>query len=211
MTNLIRKSKPRHGHFHNGKNQRGWTNSVSRVGTWDNQLDDFDFQEVCTTHNHLWRNHIAKVYAPKVDNIKTLKEYPIVVLGYNMLPIAVELSQWDFPVTFVTSDKHSLAKSLQDIETHAGNMKNVYAFDYTENSPRGKFIVFSDILIHLPDERKLWFIDMLLERCRIIICAEKIDYDWRSLLGKRYNIIMSRYPEGDYDLIKIKKERCLGV
>ena len=161
------------------------------------QTTDENYQGVVGYHNPLWRyiiNHHPTDDLP-----------PICVVGNTAIPLAIEFSQFGFPTTFVTDNEDGVKKAKNDCEIHSGKFKNFYYADYIKTSPSSKIIIFVNVLDQLKGDEVFDFLDMLLRRCREVVCAVRNDRNWREVLSGNYNINMSQYSDGSFVLLSIKE------
>jgi hypothetical protein len=131
---------------------------------------------------------------------------PVVVLGYEALPAAIELSQWGYEVTLLTDNFGEIAKITKDLKIHAGNLKSTIWFDYLKNCPKAVCMCFIGILDTLQSTtRSHSLIDLWLRRVEEVICAVKKNRDWENLLRDKYCYKILPYPNSDYVLLTIKE------
>ncbi|MBK9272887.1 MAG: hypothetical protein IPM48_14985 [Saprospiraceae bacterium] len=184
--------------------QKGWEDSSPRVGInkeykpENERLLDEEYDRVLAVHDPLWRDIVLRY--PKES------ESPLVVVGYNSIPIAIELSQWTYPVTFVTSEYKGVKRASEDGKIHAGTFQNIYYCDYLKTLPRGRVISFRNTLTHLPDTTLFEFLDMALRRSHEVVASEKNIKNWYALLKDRYDVNIKIYEEGAWCLLKIREK-----
>jgi hypothetical protein len=130
---------------------------------------------------------------------------PINVVGYTAIPLAIEFSQWGFPVAYITDTYEGVKKATEDCKQHSGNFKDLLYFDFIKNCPSAKVTLFIDIIDKLKESDLYIFVDMLLRRSREIICAVRNDRDWKSLLSGKYRVNVSNYNDKQFCLITIKE------
>src|SRR3972149_5206600 len=106
--------------FNHPTNQKGWTNSSyrpSRTIEEANYLGDEEYHERLGVHNPLWR-YIIQRYTKE-------SEAPIMVIGYDALPLAIELSQWTYPVNLVLRNEEEIKRAKSDAKRQAGTFQSV--------------------------------------------------------------------------------------
>lgn len=179
---------------HSPQQRKEWTQEKSK---YTGQITDDTYHGIVGYHNPMWRYMINR------HDGDTL--CPINILGYTAIPLAIEFSQWGFPVTFVTSTYDGVKRAKEDCEQHSGNFKKFLYFDFTKDCPNAKITLFINIIDTLPEDDIFNFIDMLLRRSREIICSVKNDRDWRKVLSGKYSIDMSEYKDKQFCLLNIKE------
>lgn len=183
-------------------NQKGWKDASSRVGSQRGQLRDEDYDKTLAIHDPIWR-YIILHYPREIygSNI-----FPVVVCGYDSIPLAIELSQWTYPITFIAENEAVFKKAKRDLEIHAGSVKKGFSFDFTRNIPQGAIVCFIDILEAVKTNVGLFtHIDLMLRRTREIVCSVKNDRNWKELLEDRYDLTYKPYPDGKYVLLAIRE------
>lgn len=191
------------GRYHNHHtNQKGWRPSSPGVGYANNQITDEEYYGSVAKHDPLWR-YIVQHY-PKEVYGQNLAE--IVILGYPTLPVAIELSQWFYPVTFITDSQEELKKAKRDCEIQAGFLKERILFQYRHNVPRSAVTAFIGIIDEFPqDAQVMRYLDLLLRRCEEVVCAVALNRDWRAILEGKYDMKLLPYPDGIHGLLTIKE------
>ena len=153
-------------------------------------------------HDPLWR-YIVRHYVKEVygENIATVN-----ILGYSALPVAIELSQWSYPITFLTNKPQEIARAKRDYERQAGFVKNNICFNYEKNIPNATVTCFIGQLDAYHNNLDLYNrIDLYLRRCEELVCAVKNDRDWGRVLDGRYDFSIYPYPSGKTVLLAIKE------
>src|SRR3990167_2634870 len=184
--------------FNHPSQQKGWRDSSAGVGFSKGQLQDEDYHEVLAIHNYLWR-YITTHY-PKEN------QCPIAVLGYAAIPIAIELSQWTYPITYITNTYEGVVKAKKDCEIQAGSFQDLLYFDFYKNCPRVRVIAFIGALEGLQPYEIHDYLDLLLRRSNEIVCAVSIKRDWTQILGGKFDYRLKMYPKGVYYLLTIKSK-----
>lgn len=177
--------------------QKGWRDSSPRVGYSQNQLRDEDYHKTLAFHNPLWR-YIIKHYPKEAQT-------PIAILGYSAIPIAIELSQWTYPIIYITDTYEGVKKAKRDCEIQAGFFKHFLYFNYQYNCPRVRITTFLEALVGWSKLEIYQFLDLLLRRCNEIVCAVPDDRNWSKILEGRYDYNMYKYPKNNYYLLTIKE------
>ena len=205
----IGKPKPKKGQFYHqsGLGQKGWKLNPIDYEARRNQFQDEAFHNTLAVHDPLWR-YIVNHYSKEIYNHENIAS--VTVLGYDSLPIAIELSQWGYPVIFIADNLEEYEKAKKDCEIQAGKLKDLLYFDYRRNIPQGTAICFLGILDDpMPFSRLFTYIDLLLRRNREIICALYESRDWVELLVEllrdKYKVQIMRYPNQPLVLLSIKQ------
>ena len=172
--------------------QKEWTQTNNN---YKGQVTDETYQGVVGYHNPLWRYMINR------HDGKVLP--PINVIGYTAIPLAIEFSQWGFPVTYITDTLEGVKKAKNDCEIHSGNFKNLHWFDFIKDCPNNKLTLFINIIDRLPIDDTYDFLDMLLRRSMEVICAVRNDRDWKGLLSSKYDVSMTEYKDNEFILLTI--------
>lgn len=181
-----------------------WTNASPKIGSQRGQLRDEDYDKTLAIHDPVWRyiivHYTREIYGTNI--------FPVVVCGYNAVPVAIELSQWGYPITFLAENEEALKRAKRDLEIHAGTIKQGFSFDFTRNIPQATIVCLLSVLDGLKRNTEAYsYIDLLLRRTREIVCAVKNDRDWKTLLEDRYDITYRPYPDGKYVLLAIRESR----
>lgn len=193
---------PKGGFWHPSQ-QKGWSNSSPRVGYAKGYLTDEQYYASVAIHDPLWR-YIISHYDKEIYDHQNI--YPITVLGYKSLPVAIELTQWGYEVTIITDRLEDFNRAKRDCEIQAGSPKQLLFFDYTKNVPRNCVICFIEIIDEFKDNAQIHsFLDLCLRRNREVVCAVKNDRDWARLLNSKYEILIKQYPIGNYLFISLKE------
>lgn len=182
--------------------RKKWTNSSPGVGYTRGQVDDEDFHNTLALHDPLWK-YIIHHYNKEVYTHINIA--PVIVLGYQTLPVAIELSQWGYDVIFITDKIEEQKKAKIDCKIQAGFLKENIWFNFRKNSPKAACMCFIGILDAVKTTTEVHtLIDLYLRRVREIICAIKDDRDWIELLRGKYNFKTWKYPNAPYRLLSIK-------
>ena len=184
-------------HHHHANKQAGWKDTGSKVGYNRGQLKDETYDQTLAIHDPLWR-YIIQRYPKEA-------QCPIVVVGYNSIPIAIELSQWTYPVTYMTSSYEGVKKAERDNEIHAGNFKQMYYCDFLETFPRCRVVTFINTLGLLSTPKLYSFLDMALRRSQEVVASEKDTKNWFDILKSRYDVKITKYEDESWNLIRIKQ------
>ena len=188
-------------HVQSGMGQRGWTPAGTKAGDYADTLDDQQFYASLAIHDPLWR-YIIKNYSKEKEGQHHVPITPVTVLGYGATPIAVELSQWSYPVTQIVFNKTQFKRVKKDAQLQAGSMK-VEIGDFRRWCPRGAVVCFVGILDDLPFERITSFLDMLLKQNREVIFAIKNGFRFKELFDKNYRYLAYDYPIGNYTFFSL--------
>lgn len=182
--------------YQHSTNQPGWRNSSPKAGYANNSLGDEDYHRTLAFHNPLWR-YIIQHY-------KKESQCPIAFFGRRIIPLAIELSQWTYPITFITSTLAGIKQAQRDCEIQAGTFKELLYFNYQFNCPRNRVIAFLSVLEGLTASEMIDFLEVMLRRSNEIVTAVPYDRDWRGILKGKFNFDMKKYPDKDFYLLTIK-------
>lgn len=203
MVNLIKNLRRPKGHYYSqqGSNQKGWRQNSSQAFDNYGQITDEEISHSLELHDPLWR-YIVRHYPKEVygENLAAIN-----VLGYQSLPIAIELSQWTYPVTFLTPYPDHIRLAKKDYEIHAGFIKENICHSFYKNVPNAAVVTFIGILHQLKEEDMYRFIDMLLRRCEEVVCSVPDTHTWNELFEGRYEFFQYNYPNGDGALLSLKE------
>lgn len=163
----------------------GWDQTGYRAGQIKGVMTDDEFHYILGYHKPAWV-HV-------LDRLSKEGSHPIVVFGILSLPVAIELSQWGYPTTYLVKDWDEEKLINDSMEVHAGELKIVQQ-DYLKNIPRCSAVFITDLLEHFTDEVELKeFLDMLLDRAQILFITTTLLKDWHSALGNCYDVRVEKY------------------
>ena len=194
---------PKGGYLHPSR-QKGWTNSSPGVGYSKGQVTDEAYYASVAIHDPLWRYIIAHYDKEIYDHTNV---FPITVLGYRGVSVAIELTQWGYDVSILTDKYEDFVRAKKDCEIQAGSPKQLFYFDYTKNVPRGCVICFIGIIDEFKQDAQIInFFNLCLCRNREVICAVHDNRDWRELLEGKYEVVIKPYPIEKYLFISLKEK-----
>lgn len=138
----------------------------------------------------------------KFDPLRLLDamKYPILLLGYYSTPLAIELSQWNYPITLIVKTVEEIARVKANVERHAGIMRELFYYNYYVGTPSSRIIVWIDDDPSMPDNRKLDWIKYLKTRCQFLICGIKGDSNTEKIIRQISGVSVKR-KYGDYYLM----------
>ena len=174
-----------------------WVNSSLKPNETRGQLSDEVYKGVNYYHRFVW-GYIVNHYRNEIGS-------PLIVLGYAAIPLAIELSQWDYPVTYITDTFAGVKKAKRDCEIQAGKFKNIFYFDFSRNCPKGRLLTFLGVLEQMRDQEALEFLSMLLRRVQEVVFAVQADRNWFKVLNGHFDLYMKEYPKKDFYLIALKE------
>lgn len=164
-------------------------------------ISDEIFYATVAIHDPLWR-YIIQRYTTEVygKNLATVN-----VIGYEAFPVGIELSQWSYPINFITSHYDDIKKAHHDAEVQAGFIDKYICFPFWKNIPQATVVCFIGVLDELAkDADILKILDLYLRRCNEVVCAVKIKRDWGLFLEGKYDYDMKEYPSGKTVLLSIR-------
>lgn len=168
---------------------------MSNVGV-QRQLKDEEYHLTLAYYDKLWR-HIVTRYPNEAVS-------PVCVLGYSAIPIAIELSQWTYPVTYITDTWKGVLRAKKDCEVQAGFFKDFLYFDFTRNIPHTRVVTFIGIIDTMELKDMYNYLDLLLRRSREVVCAVSNKKSWARLLEGRYYFNIMTPDRGDFVILTIK-------
>lgn len=174
--------------------KRQWTQTKT---DYTNQITDDSYQGVVGYHNPIWK-YLINHYDGDIL-------CPLNVVGYVAIPLAIEFSQWGFPVTYITDSLEGVKKAEKDCEIHSGKFKDLFYFDFIKDCTPAKVTIFVNILEELDSDEMFMFLDMLLRRSREVVCAVRNDRNWRNLLSGKYSVNVSEYKDKQFCLITLQE------
>ena len=181
---------------HSPQQRNQWTKNRNN---YTGQITDESYQGILGYHNPIWK-YVINRYDDLNGNL-----CPITVVGYTAIPLAIEFSQWGFPVTYITETYEGVKKAKADCEIHSGKFKDFYYSDFINDCPGSKLIIFVGIIDKLKKDEMFDFIDMLLRRGREIIFSVRNDRDWRNIFSGKYITNVSKYSDQQFCLITLKE------
>lgn len=186
--------------FRHPNQQPGWTDNSykpSRTLEEANYLGDEEYHDRLGVHNPLWR-YIIKRYSKESDA-------PLLVMGYEALPLAIELSQWTYPIVMVIKNEEEKKRVEYDAKRQAGFFKQILARDVVLSRagyPMSRVAIFISIIDRVPDKEARDMVNHLLKGVKEVVCAVRPNRDWRSVFGK--NLVDAlRYSKGRWMLLRI--------
>jgi len=201
IQDVSRKDLLRRG-FRHPANQRGWTNvspRPSRTLEEASYLGDEEYHDRLGVHTPLWR-YIINRYTKESDT-------PLMAMSYQALPIAIELSQWTYPVVYVAETDKEVADVKRDAARQAGFFKQLIKVDYKSyrgGYPYSRVAIFVGVIDEMDSSDARDFIDNLLESAQEIVCAVTPNRDWRDVLAK-YKVNGLNYYRNKWSLLRISK------
>jgi len=181
--------------FRHPNKQPGWTDASYKPSkTLDeaNYLGDEEYHDSLGIHNPLWR-YIIRRYTVE-------KEAPLLVIGFQALPLAIELSQWTYPVNLILKNENEKRQAESDAKRQAGFFKNIRIDG--EGYPKSRIAIFIGIIDNLPDRKATEFVNYLLKGVKEVVCSVKPNRDWGKILGKRI-VDALRYNKGKCLLLRL--------
>lgn len=181
--------------FRHPSKQPGWTDASykpSKTLEEANYLGDEEYHNSLGVHNPLWR-YIIKRYTVESDA-------PLLVMGSQSLPLAIELSQWTYPVNLIVRDGKEKRQAESDAKRQAGFFKSIRVDG--EGYPKSRIAIFIGIIDDLPDNRAKEFVDFLLKGVKEVVCAVRPTRNWRDIFGKRI-IDALGYNKGRWLLLRL--------
>lgn len=201
IQDVSRKDQLRRG-FNHPAQQRGWTNASPRPSKTLEEasyLGDEEYHDRLGVHNPLWR-YIINRYTKESDT-------PLMVMSYQALPIAIELSQWTYPVVYVAETDQEIANVKRDATRQAGFFKQLLKINYKNylgGYPYSRVAIFIGIIDKMDSGNAIAFVENLLESAQEIVCAVSPNRDWRNVLAK-YEVNGLNYYRNKWSLLRISK------
>lgn len=178
----------------------GFTDSSPRNnGKNYDWISDELYHNTLAVHDVLWRYAVLRF-----DNER---ECPIMVIGYGSLPIAIELSQWTYPIDYIAQSEEEARQVANDNDHQAGYM-DIHILDPYVDVPQARVCIFTGLLGQLESKRQIYqWLDLLTRRCAYVVCAEMTGKrDWKKLLEKRYHVQGLWYSRQKYTFLEIRRK-----
>ena len=185
----------------NGRNpNEGWTDSSPRTsGKGYDWISDELYEKTLGVHDILWR------YA--VIRFKIEADCPLLVIGYGSVAIAIELSQWTYPVTYLAQSEEEARQVRVDCEHQAGFFERIVVTDPYVDVPKARVCIFTGLLGSLTEEQIYKWMDKVVRRCTFVVCAEMTSKkDWKKILEKRYHVTGLWYRRKEYTFLEIRRK-----
>jgi len=178
-----------------------WKDSSPKVGYSSGQLDDLAYYANVAFHDPIWRyivNHYPKeIYDENVSSI--------VILGYSSIPVAIELSQWSYPITFLTDSYDEMMKAKRDCEIQAGFLKELYYFPYRKNMPKATIIVAIGLLDTLKTYEVSKWVNLMVKRGReILLVVNKRILGHLMTLQPKLKLKIYQYPDKIHYFVSVR-------
>jgi len=165
-------------------------------------ISDELYNNTLAVHDILWR------YA--VIRFPYEKECPVLTIGYGSVPIAIELSQWTYPVSYIAQSWEEKKQVLNDCQHQAGFLKDIYVINYWQGIPRARVCIFTGLLSQLTEKEIYRWLDLVFQSVHVVVCAELTHgypyHDWRKILEKRYDVTGLWYNRKEYTFLEIKRK-----
>jgi hypothetical protein len=172
---------------------------VGKKASYD-WISDELYHNTLAAHDVIWRYAVLR--------FKRESDCPIVVMGYGSLPIAIELSQWTYPIIYIAQSEKEASQVKIDIEHQAGFFNDLIVTDWYKDIPQARICIFTGLLGHLHTTRQIYkWLDLMLRRVDTIVCAEHTVFrDWKKILEKRYNVKGLWYNRNQYTFLEIRRK-----
>lgn len=126
----------------------------------------------------------------------------ISVMGYEMFPVAVELSQWGFPTDYIAEDEKGAKQARIDSERQAGKFRKITAGRLSSS----KILVWGGILSNMGRHERKDFIKECLDSSAMIVCSELTKINWEKEIGRDYKVTVIRYYSNRYLILHITRK-----
>lgn len=162
-------------------------------------ISDQLYGQTLAVHDIIWRYAVLR--------FKREEDCPLLVIGYGSVPIAIELSQWTYPVIYLASSEQEADQVRTDCEHQAGFFERLIVTDQFVDVPKARVCIFTGILADLKSKREIYkWLDLLTRRCTYVVCAELTGKrDWKKLLEKRYHVHGLWYSRQKYTFLEIRR------
>lgn len=175
----------------------GWQDASPRGGNYD-WINDETLYRTLARHDVLWKRILYRCPNPEKANI--------VVLGYGSLPMAIELSQRGYSVTYVAQSEPEKERVERDCEVQAGLLVSTLVADWRTDIPKGTVCLFTGLLGQVKENLSRKWIELLLRRVDFIVCAEKTSRrDWKKSLDTSFNVHGLEYNKNEYTFLEIER------
>lgn len=129
----------------------------------------------------------------------TRYKFPILCLGYTLMPLAVELSQWKYPVTLAINDSRQMKGVTVNSEQYAGEIEKTLCYNYYLGVDGYRIIVFFDDDPYIDRRLLADYLKYLKSRCHVLVMGLIEDYDTKDILSKHKNT-SHKGKSGPYEL-----------
>lgn len=179
---------------------RGWVDSSIKTGQLKGQLNEQQYYQSLNANEPLIKYILV--------NYTKESEFPLLVIGYNALPIAIELSQWTYPVIFGSFSSEETSRAKRDCEIHAGTFKQIIEKDYRYNAnfPPARVAIFSGLLNYYRDSDAIHWIKDLLNNSYEILCALPPNRNWYNVFSRAFNVFVIKETKEKWIILKITKK-----
>lgn len=129
----------------------------------------------------------------------TPSKYPILCLGYTLMPLAVELSQWKYPVKLIINDSRQMKGVTVNSEQYAGEIDKIECYNYYLGVDSSRVIVFFDDDPYIDREHLADYLAYLKTRCQVLVIGLIDDGEIETILRHHKNVSF-RGMSGPYHL-----------
>jgi hypothetical protein len=181
----------------------GWSDGSPRGGNYD-WISDELYHKTLAVHDVLWRYAVLR--------FKQEANCPILIIGYGSVPMAIELSQWTYPIIYLAQSEKEAQQVRVDCEHQAGFFEKIVVTDQFVDIPKSRICIFTGFLGNLTEKQIYKWLDLLTRRCAYVVCAEHtLKKDWKKLLEKRYDVTGLWYKRQEYTFLEIRRRKvCRG-
>lgn len=177
-----------------------------RLGLKDNSpkagqmpwIKDELYNNTLAVHDVLWRYVVTRF-----DNEKYC---PVTVIGYGSIPIAIELSQWQYPVTYIAWSEKEAEQVRTDCAAQAGFLDKLLVLSPYRRIPKTRIVIFTGLLDVLTDKEVVRYLTMLADQSVFIVCAELThSRDWKRLLENTFDVQGLWYNRKQYTFLELRR------
>jgi hypothetical protein len=163
---------------------KGWIDSSPRTGRSASGVITEDQYYASLNLNEALVKYILVNYEKE-------SQVPILVLGYSSLPIAIELSQWTYPIYYASFSLEETAKVKRDCERYAGVFKKLIQKDsrWSRNYPITRVTIFTGLIGWDRDDEAVSWVKDILESTVEIVCALPSNRNWYNLFSEYFTVI----------------------
>jgi hypothetical protein len=138
----------------------------------------------------------------KIDPYNPLSytRFPVLVLGVQSTPLAIEISQWSYPTTLVVKTYQDVRNVEANSTKFGGQIEDLRHFNYFVACPTSKIIVWVDDDNEIPRERIKKWLEYLREQSFIVISALKKSKETQEIIDSMEGVSVKK-SYGNYFLV----------
>jgi hypothetical protein len=138
----------------------------------------------------------------KIDPYNPLSymKFPVLVLGVQSTPLAIEISQWSYPTTLVVKTYADVRNVQANSTKFGGEIDDLRHFNYFKACPASKIIVWVDDDLEIPRERIKKWLEYLREQSYLVVAALKKSKETLEIIDRMKGLSVKK-SYGNYFLV----------